>query len=84
MHKKNIILKFGKNSRDTGSPIVQISFFTENINRLQKHFSKHKKDYHSRMGLLKIVSKRRKMLNYLKRKNFSQYAEITEKLKIRK
>ncbi|WP_343128435.1 30S ribosomal protein S15 [Buchnera aphidicola (Kurisakia onigurumii)] len=83
LDKKTIILQFSKNKKNSGKTTVQIALLTHKINILQKHFSIHKKDFGSRMGLLKMVSKRRKLLNYLKNKNLLQYSHILKKLKLR-
>ncbi|WP_343155034.1 30S ribosomal protein S15 [Buchnera aphidicola (Kurisakia onigurumii)] len=83
LDKKTIILQFGKNKKNSGKTTVQIALLTNKINILQKHFLIHKKDFGSRMGLLKMVSKRRKLLNYLKNKNLLQYSHILKKLKLR-
>jgi len=69
---------------DTGSPEVQIALLTERINHLTEHFKTHKKDNHSRRGLLKMVSQRRQLLDYVKRKNEQRYQGIIEKLGIRR
>lgn len=69
---------------DTGSPEVQIAILTERINHLTDHFKTHKKDNHSRRGLLKMVSQRRQLLDYVKRKDQSRYQGIIEKLGIRR
>ena len=69
---------------DTGSSQVQIALLTQRINELTEHFKVHKKDNHSRKGLLKMVSRRRKLLDYLKRKNIDQYHEIIQKLGLRR
>ncbi|MFT8229933.1 MAG: 30S ribosomal protein S15 [Enterobacterales bacterium] len=82
--KKNIIYDFSKSYINTGSTEVQIALLTKNINALQKHFLIHKKDCHSRRGLLKMVSNRRKLLDYLKRKKLSRYLSIIKKLDLRK
>ncbi len=82
--KKKIIDKFKVHEKDTGSASVQIALMTERINYLTRHFKIHKKDHHSRQGLLKLISKRRKLLNYLKENNIKQYQEIVEKLNLRK
>ncbi len=77
----------GANSRgpaDTGSPEVQISILTERIAGLQEHFKVNEKDHHSRRGLLRIVSKRRRLLDYLKRKDTDRYRVLIEKLGIRR
>ena len=82
--KAGIVSKFQKSDTDTGSPEVQIALLTENINKLQDHFKEHKKDHHSRQGLLKMVSKRRKLLDYLKNDNQDRYAEIIKSLGLRR
>ena len=82
--KKKLIKKYSTHQKDTGSPQVQIAILTERINLLTKHLSKHKKDNHSRSGLLQMIGKRRKLLNYLKTHNCEAYEAITKKLKIRK
>lgn len=69
---------------DTGSTEVQIAIFTERINYLTEHFKDHKKDHHSRRGLLKLVGKRRRLLDYLKYKDVQRYKDIVEKLNLRK
>jgi small subunit ribosomal protein S15 len=71
-------------ANDTGSPEVQIAILTERINHLTEHFKTHKKDNHSRRGLLKMVSQRRQLLDYVKRKNVERYQGIIEKLGIRR
>lgn len=81
--KEEIIEKYGKNKKDTGSSEIQIALLTEKINKLQKHFINHKKDHNSKRGLLKMVSKRRKQLNYLKDKNINRYTKIIASLKLR-
>ena len=82
--KKKIIDDFKVHSRDTGSAEVQIALLTERINSLGEHFKQHKKDFHSRRGLLKLVGKRRRLLDYIKTKSIKKYEEILEKLKLRK
>lgn len=82
--KKEVIQKYQRDANDTGSPEVQIAILTERITRLTEHMNVYKKDYHSRYGLLKLVSRRRKLLNYLKRKNEDKYNDVTKKLKLRK
>ncbi len=82
--KKQIIEKYKLHDADTGSPEVQIAILTERINYLTGHLQEHKKDHHSRRGLLKMVGQRRAMLNYLKQKNFDRYREIIEKLGLRR
>jgi len=82
--KKDIVEKFRVHEGDTGSAVVQIALMTERINALTDHFKTHKKDHHSRQGLLKLVGKRRKLLNYLKVHDLKKYREIISKLKLRK
>ncbi|OGW53702.1 MAG: 30S ribosomal protein S15 [Nitrospirae bacterium RBG_13_43_8] len=82
--KKSVIETYKEHGKDTGSPVVQIALFTERINVLTEHFKSHKKDYHSRRGLLKLVSRRRKLLDYLKRHNKTEYDEVVKKLSLRK
>lgn len=82
--KKEIIEKYKKGDKDTGSSEVQIAIFTERINYLTEHFKTHKKDHHSRHGLLAIVNKRRRLLDYLKRENPERYKQIIQDLRIRK
>ena len=84
MDKKEIIAKFGRNPEDTGSPEVQIALLTARINELNDHLRVHKKDHHSRRGLLKMVGKRRNLLNYLAKKDVQRYRDIVEKLGLRK
>ena len=69
--------------KDTGSSEVQIALLTENINKLQDHFKNHKKDHHSRNGLIRMVNLRRKLLAYLKKKNAESYSELVKKLNLR-
>ena len=82
--KKEIIEKYKLHEGDTGSPEVQIAILTERINYLTEHLKEHKKDHHSRRGLLKMVGQRRALLNYLKAKNFDRYRTIIEKLGLRR
>ncbi len=81
--KNKIVKKFQNSDTDTGSPEVQIALLTENINKLQSHFKDHKKDHHSRTGLIRMVNLRRKLLAYLKRKNLESYQDIIKSLKLR-
>ncbi|MBU5677466.1 30S ribosomal protein S15 [Alkaliphilus sp. MSJ-5] len=83
-NKKVIIDSFKTHENDTGSPEVQIALLTERINHLNEHLKSHKKDHHSRRGLLKMVGKRRNLLNYLKDRDIERYREIIEKLGLRK
>ncbi|HEY8390892.1 MAG TPA: 30S ribosomal protein S15 [Clostridia bacterium] len=82
--KQEIISKFARKEGDTGSPEVQIALLTERINHLNEHLNVHKKDYHSRRGLLQMVGTRRSLLNYLKKVDIDRYRDIIEKLDIRK
>jgi len=81
--KKKIIEKHGNGKNDTGSAEVQIALLTERINDLQKHFKEHPKDHHSRRGLLKMVGKRKKLMNFLKGKDIEKYRELVKELGIR-
>ena len=81
--KANIVNEYKRNEGDTGSPGVQIALLTENINKLQNHFKSHKKDHHSRNGLIRMVNLRRKLLAYLKKKNAESYKELVKKLNLR-
>jgi small subunit ribosomal protein S15 len=82
--KQTIINSFKLHDNDTGSPEVQIAILTERITYLTEHFKIHKKDHHSRRGLLKIVGQRRRLLDYLKKKDIDRYRVIIEKLGIRR
>ncbi|HTL70337.1 MAG TPA: 30S ribosomal protein S15 [Candidatus Eisenbacteria bacterium] len=82
--KTELIGKYKKHEKDTGSPFVQIAVLTERINTLGQHFKSHVKDHHSRRGLLKMVSQRRKLLDYLKRENETEYYKLIENLDLRK
>ena len=82
--KKKIISKFAVQKGDTGSPEVQIALLTERIKKLSQHLKSHDKDNHSRRGLLAMVSKRRRLINYLKTKNQKRHKTITTKLKLAK
>ena len=82
--KKGIKSEFGRSGKDSGSPEVQVAILTKRINELTSHFKEHAKDHHSRRGLLRLVSRRRKLLDYLKRKNFEGYKSLINKLGIRK
>lgn len=82
--KQEIINAFKKHDGDTGSPEVQIAILTERITYLTEHFKTHKKDHHSRRGLLKLVGQRRRMLDYLKGKELARYKSVIEKLGIRR
>ena len=82
--KSEIIEKYKRDEKDTGSPEVQIALLTERINELTEHLKVHQKDNHSRRGLLKMVGKRRNLLNYLAKKDVNRYREIVDKLGLRK
>ena len=82
--KQKIIGDFRVHESDTGSPEVQIALITNRIDHLTEHFKLHKKDHHSRVGLLKLVGKRRRLLDYLKRKDIERYRKVIERLGIRK
>ena len=78
--KIKLVKEYGRHEKDTGSPEVQIALLTEEIERLLEHLKKHKKDLHSKRGLLKMVAKRRKLLKYLKKTDEKAYQEITKKI----
>ncbi|HET6464814.1 MAG TPA: 30S ribosomal protein S15 [Nitrospiria bacterium] len=82
--KVEVIKKFASHPKDTGSPEVQIALLSSQINSLADHFKSHKNDHHSRRGLLRMVSQRRKLLDYLQREDLNRYKQIIEKLGIRK
>lgn len=82
--KAKIVADYQRGQGDTGSPEVQVALLTARINDLTGHFKAHTKDHHSRRGLLKMVSARRKMLDYLKRKNLDGYRALIERLGLRK
>lgn len=82
--KTEVIGSFRTHASDTGSPEVQVALLSERINYLTEHFKTHVKDHHSRRGLLNLVQQRRKLLEYLKRKDITRYAELIKKLGIRK
>ena len=82
--KAQIIKDFQRKAGDTGSPEVQVALLTYRINELTEHFKTHVKDHHSRRGLLKLVSQRRRMLDYLKRPNAENYRKLIEQLGLRK
>lgn len=82
--KEKIVGDYKTHASDTGSSQVQVALLTQRINELTEHFKKHKKDNHSRRGLLKMVSRRRKLLDYLKRTEINEYHEIIKKLGLRR
>lgn len=81
--KKGLIEKFKEHSQDTGSTSVQIALLSERVNYLTEHLKKHKKDFHSRRGLLMLVGRRRRLLQYLKKKDLKRYEELTKELNLR-
>lgn len=82
--KQKIIEEYKVHDNDTGSPEVQVAILTQRINELTEHFKVHKQDHHSRRGLLKLVGRRRRLLDYLKRKDLGRYKTTIERLGIRK
>ena len=82
--KLEIVSKFGKNTNDSGKSEVQIALLTKRINDLTSHFDAHKKDHHSRRGLMMMVGKRRRLLDYLIKKDIARYRAIIKELNIRK
>jgi len=82
--KAELIEKYGKKPNDSGSAEVQIALLTANINSVTKHLEMHKKDHHSRLGLLKMVGRRRRLLNYLTRKDINRYRQIVSDLGLRR
>ena len=83
-NKSEIIKQYQTAEGDTGSPEVQVALLTHNINSLQEHFRSHKKDHHSRRGLIRMVNQRRKLLDYLRSKDASRYAELIKRLGLRR
>ncbi|EAR10984.1 30S ribosomal protein S15 [Reinekea blandensis] len=82
--KAEIIKEFGQGENDSGSPEVQVALLSANINSLQSHFKDHAKDHHSRRGLIRMVQQRKKLLEYLKRKDVNRYASLIKRLGLRK
>ena len=82
--KEQIVGEYRTHDADTGSPQVQVALLTQRINQLTEHFKTHKKDNHSRRGLLKMVSQRRSLLDYLKRRDLEQYHELINRLSLRR
>ena len=82
--KQEIIKEFGQAAGDTGSPEVQVAILSHRIANLTEHFKGHKKDNHSRRGLLKLVAQRRKLLDYLKKNDEARYAKLIERLGLRR
>jgi small subunit ribosomal protein S15 len=81
---KELVKKFGENENDTGNAEVQIALLTQRINELTPHFALHKKDHHSRRGLLKMVGQRRRLLDYLAKREIGRYRKLIEELGIRR
>lgn len=84
VEKQELVTKFRTHEKDTGSPEVQVALLSERINHLTEHFKTHKKDHHSRRGLLKLVGQRRRLLDYLKGKDLNRYKKLIDTLGIRK
>ena len=84
INKAEVIAQYARAEGDTGSPEVQVALLTARINSLTEHFKEHKKDHHSRRGLLKMVGQRRGLLDYLKKKDIERYRALIEKLGLRK
>lgn len=82
--KNEIVNEYRQHERDTGSPEVQIALLTARINQLTEHLKEHKKDHHSRRGLLMMVGQRRRLLNYLSKKDINRYREVVAKLGLRR
>ncbi len=82
--KQEVVVKFGRDAKDTGSPEVQVALLTERINHLTEHLKVHKKDHHSRRGLLKMVGQRKGLLNYIKQRDIVKYRELIAELGLRK
>ena len=82
--KFEVVKQFGKNEKDSGKPEVQVALLTKRINDLTEHFNVHKKDHHSRRGLMMMVGKRRRLLDYLAKKDITRYRAIIKELNIRK
>ena len=83
-NKSTIVSDFQRGAKDTGSPEVQVALLSNRINDLSEHFKKHIHDHHSRQGLLRMVSQRRKLLDYLKKKDLQRYRDLIERLGLRK
>jgi small subunit ribosomal protein S15 len=82
--KSKIVAEYARGENDTGSPEVQVALLSKRISELTEHFGEHKKDHHSRQGLLKLVNKRRKLLDYLKEKDQDRYRELISRLGLRR
>ncbi|AWL11573.1 30S ribosomal protein S15 [Saliniradius amylolyticus] len=79
-----IVAEYGQGENDTGSPEVQVALLSANINKLQNHFGEHKQDHHSRRGLLRMVSRRRKLLDYVKKNDLNRYSDLIKRLGLRR
>ncbi|MFW6054637.1 MAG: 30S ribosomal protein S15 [Thermodesulfobacteriota bacterium] len=84
VEKREVMEKYRQHENDTGSPEVQVALLTNRIQYLTEHFKKHKQDFHSRNGLLKLVGQRRKLLSYLRQKDVNRYRELISSLNLRK
>ena len=82
--KAEIVSEFARSEGDTGSPEVQVALLTGNINQLQAHFKSHQHDHHSRRGLIRMVNTRRKLLDYLKKRDTERYASLIQRLGLRR
>jgi small subunit ribosomal protein S15 len=82
--KVTVVKEYGQSENDTGSPEVQVALLTTRINELQDHFKSNKKDHHSRRGLLRMVNRRRKLLDYLKKKDQARYRDLISRLGLRR
>ncbi|HEY0630464.1 MAG TPA: 30S ribosomal protein S15 [Thermoleophilaceae bacterium] len=82
--KREVVQQFGKSAEDTGSPEVQVALLTRRINHLTEHLREHKHDHHSRRGLLMLVGQRRRLLNYLQRKDLDRYRGLIQELGLRR
>lgn len=82
--KSQLVQDYQRDPKDTGSPEVQVALLTNNINGLAGHFSEHKHDHHSRRGLLKMINQRRKLLDYLKKKDVPRYQDLIKRLGLRR
>jgi len=82
--KQGVVAEYARSEGDTGSPEVQVALLSKRISELTEHFGEHKKDHHSRQGLLKMVNKRRKLLDYLKSRDTDRYRELIGKLGLRR
>ncbi len=82
--KQEVVTKYQRSAGDTGSPEVQVALLSARINQLSEHFKDHKQDHHSRQGLLKMVSQRRKLLDYLKKKDLNRYRDLISSLGLRR